>query len=118
VDLLRKQFPNATISNQLNLASGSNFKLRTSTGIEFVVQLPVVNAPFRIYWAYNLNRLRQTFIAPTGDFFLTDEFKRSLPPGVLESQILPQLNLLIGTPRPLPFFEPMRTFRFTVSRTF
>ena len=118
VDLLRKQFPNATISNQLALASGSNFKLRTSTGIEFVVQLPVVNAPFRIYWAYNLNRLRQTFIAPTGDFFLTDEFKRSLPPGVLESQILPQLNLLIGTPRPLPFFEPMRTFRFTVSRTF
>ena len=118
VDLLRKQFPNATISNQLNLASGSNFKLRTSTGIEFVVQLPVVNAPFRIYWAYNLNRLRQTFLAPTGDFFLTDEFKRSLPPGVLESQILPQLNLLIGTPRPLPFFEPMRTFRFTVSRTF
>ena len=118
IDLLRKQFPNATISNQLTLASGSNFKLRTSTGIEFVVQLPVVNAPFRLYWAYNINRLRQTFIAPAGDFVLTDEFRRSLPPGVLESQILPQLNTLISNPQRLNFFEPLKTFRFTVSWTF
>ena len=118
VDQLRQQFPNATINNQLTLASGSNFKVRTSTGVEIVVQLPVVNAPFRLYWAYNINRLRTTFVAPAGDFVLTEEFKRSLPPGVLESQILPQLNTLISNPQRLNFFEPIRTFRFTVSRTF
>jgi len=118
VDGLRRRFPNTTINNQLSLASGSNFKLRTSTGVEIVVQLPVVNAPFRLYWAYNLNRLRTTFTAPAGDFVLTEEFKRSLPPGVLESQILPQLNTLISNPQRLNFFEPIRTFRFTVSRTF
>ena len=118
VDQLRQQFPNTTINNQLTLASGSNFKVRTSTGVEIVVQLPVVNAPFRLYWAYNINRLRTTFVAPAGDFVLTEEFKRSLPPGVLESQILPQLNTLISNPQRLNFFEPIRTFRFTVSRTF
>jgi len=115
---LRTQFPNAQINSQLRFAPGTNFKLRTSTGLEFVVQLPVVNAPFRIYWAYNLNRLRQQIIAPPSSFVITDQFRQSLPPGVLESQILPQLNNLVNNPQKVNFFDPMRTFRFTVSRTF
>ncbi len=115
---LRAQFPNARIDRDLVPISGSNFKLRTSTGVEFVVQLPVVNAPFRIYWAYNPHRVRREFTAPRTEFFVSDELRRSLPPGVLESQILPQLNTLAANPLRLPFFEPIRTFRFTVSRTF
>jgi outer membrane protein insertion porin family len=118
VQLLQTQFPSATISNNIQFAPGSNFKLRTSTGIEFVVQLPVVNAPFRLYWAYNLNRYHQTITAPQGSFFASDAFQRSLPPGVYESQILPQLNNLMNNPQKIDFIDPLRTFRFTVSRTF
>lgn len=119
VDRLRQLFPSATISNRLQLASGTNFKPRTSTGVEFVVQLPVVNAPFRLYWAYNLTRLRTLIAPPLGSFSLSDEVRRSLPPGVLESVVLPQLNntLSLGA-RQLSYVEPLRTFRFTVSRTF
>lgn len=116
---LRSQFPNTNLSEQLELAPGSNFRLRTSTGIELVIQLPVVNAPFRFYWAYNLNRYRRVIFEPRGDFFLSDELRNSLPPGVLDSQILPQLNNLLGIGATrINFFEPLRTFRFTVSRTF
>jgi len=115
---LQTQYPGATINPTLGLAPGSNFKLRTSTGLEFVVQLPVVNAPFRIYWAYNLNRYHQTIIASPSSFFVSDDLKKSLPPGVLDTQILPQLNTLVSNPRQLNFFDPLRTFRFTVSRTF
>ncbi len=115
---LQTQFPNATISQRIGLAPGSNFKLRTSTGIEFVVQLPVVNAPFRIFWAYNLNRYHHTIVAPASSFVVSDNFLRTLPPGVYESQILPQLNNLVANPRQLNFFDPARTFRFTISRTF
>jgi outer membrane protein insertion porin family len=115
---LQTQFPDATLNTTLGLAPGSNFKLRTSTGLEFVVQLPVVNAPFRIYWAYNLNRYHQTIVAPPSSFFVSDDLKKALPPGVLDTQILPQLDTLVSNPRKLNFFDPLRTFRFTVSRTF
>ena len=33
-------------------------------GIEFGVNLPIVQAPFRIYYAYNLNRLYSQIAAP------------------------------------------------------
>ncbi|MGH9579651.1 MAG: BamA/TamA family outer membrane protein, partial [Terriglobales bacterium] len=119
VDLLRQQFPNTTFSNRLDLASGTNFKLRTSTGVEFVVQLPVLNAPFRVYYAYNLNRLRTTLRAPQGDFVIDERLRGTLPPGVLEGQVIPQLNATLGLgARALNYFEPKKTFRFTVSRTF
>ncbi len=42
--------------------------LRMSTGLELQMFLPVVNAPFRIYWAYNPLRLDQ--IRPTRRFRL------------------------------------------------
>ncbi len=119
VDVLRQTFPTATINGVLDLAGKTNFTPRTSTGIEFVVQLPIVNAPFRIYWAYNLNRLRDTLVEPRGDFFLADQVRRTLPPGVYDTQVLPQINAALNaSARRINYFEPLRTFRFTVSRTF
>jgi outer membrane protein insertion porin family len=115
---LRTQFPGFNIPTQMQLAPGSNFKLRTSAGIELVVQLPIVQAPFRLYWAYNPTRYSSLITAPQGAFFVSDEFRRSLPPGVFDSQILPQLNLLVKNPQQINFIDPLRTFRFTVSRTF
>ncbi len=115
---LQTQFPSATINPTIAMAPGSNFRVRTSTGVEFVVQLPIVNAPFRIYWAYNPMRYGRTIVAPTGAFTVSDSLRQSLPPNVFETQILPQLNTFVSNPQRLNFFEPARTFRFTVSRTF
>jgi outer membrane protein insertion porin family len=119
IEQLRSKFPDATIPDLLALSSGSNFKPRSSTGIEFVVQLPVVNAPFRLYWAYNWQRFNSTIQPPRGSFQLGEELRSSLPPGVFEAQVAPQINSFLDTSsRRLNFFEPLKTIRFTVSRTF
>ncbi len=50
---LNAQFPQADFStNDVQIAPGTQ-KVRMSTGLEFDVILPVVNAPFRVYYAYN-----------------------------------------------------------------
>ena len=43
---------------------GTNSGLRMSTGIEFQVVMPVLNAPFRVDFAFNPARIDQTFIGP------------------------------------------------------
>jgi outer membrane protein insertion porin family len=119
-------FPNANIAPQLPIASGTNWRPRASTGIEFVVQLPIVNAPFRFYYAYNPLTLDQTIVSPRGAFFISDDLLRSLPggtspTGVLATQIIPQLNNILDHDiqrLPTNLLEPHHTFRFTVSRTF
>ena len=50
---INQTFPLANQGERLQIAPGTNFKLRSSTGVEFNVNLPNVQAPFRIYWAYN-----------------------------------------------------------------
>jgi outer membrane protein insertion porin family len=120
---LQQQFPNANVNGQLPIASGTNFRLRGSTGIEFGVQLPIVQAPFRIYYAYNLNRLhseivaKQPFIEPNQIQFLKSAFN-GIDPTIFPNQIAPQLNFLVNNPGRLNYFEPKTTFRFTVGRTF
>src|SRR5271157_3398474 len=57
-------FPNAPLARTLSIYSGTNFRVRDSVGIEFGVNLPIVQAPFRIYYAYNLNRLYSQISAP------------------------------------------------------
>jgi len=44
---------------------GTNSGLRSSTGIEFQVVVPIINAPFRVIFAYNPLRIDQTFFGPT-----------------------------------------------------
>ncbi|MBI3404037.1 MAG: outer membrane protein assembly factor BamA [Acidobacteria bacterium] len=116
---LRTAFPNDTIKDKLDLAGRSNFHPRSSTGVEFVIQLPIIQAPFRIYWAYNLHRLHEVIQEPRGDFVLGTQILQTLPPGILTSQVLPQLDALVtAQARQINYFEPLKTFRFTVSRTF
>ena len=139
---LQQQFPNPDFPT-LKIASnlpviGGNFTPHSSTGVEFVVQLPIVNAPFRFYYAYNLLRQKSTITGPInacstaggtiaqtdncgGGFFLTDAQKSALPPGVFQTQIAPQLNTFLqqNVQRlPAGLVEPSHTFRFTVGRTF
>jgi len=112
---LRTDFPGVAIGDNLDLLPNTNFKLRTSTGLEWVVFLPIVNAPFRIYWAYNLNRLNVLARAAPANFRILPG--TVFPPGVFEKQVLPQLGF--GLPgRSILLTEPASTFRFTISRTF
>ena len=114
------QFPDAKISAQLPIESGTNFRLRGSAGIEFVVRLPIVQAPFRIYYAYNVHRLHQSIVAqsPFIEKSEIDFLRANLDPTVFQYQVEPQINLIQNNPGRLNYFEPATTFRFTVSRTF
>ena len=102
---LNKQFPQAGFQEQIGII-GPTQKIRSSTGVELQVMMPVVNAPFRFYWAYNPMRVQ--------------EFLR--PPIVADRSLFPNYNSFIEAVRPvgtwLPFFEKRSMFRFTISRTF
>ena len=123
---INQQFPLVNQTEQLQIASGTNFKLRSSTGIEFNVNLPIVQAPFRIYWAYNPLRIHQTIIAPYDKINLQTLYVTCqalgltdpLHPNQCDPSILYQIQPVLQNPGRLNYFEPKSTFRFTVSRTF
>jgi len=115
-------FPEAPLTKTLSIYPGTNFRIRDSVGIEFGVNLPIVQAPFRIYYAYNLNRLYSQIAAPNPYVNPTtlNAWKSTLDgitPNLWETQIQPQLNFL-SNPGRLNYFEPKTTFRFTVGKTF
>ena len=144
--LLPQNFPNAQLpppsgsglTQELAIAPGTNFHWRGSTGIEFVVQLPIIQAPFRIYYAYNVHRLYRQIVAknpyidplqicepanqsplvPCPSGVKVGFYPSTLPPEVWEFEVKPALGQLLSNPGRLNYFEPQTTFRFTVSRTF
>jgi outer membrane protein insertion porin family len=123
---INSQFPLVNQQAQLQIASGTNFKPRASTGIQFDVNLPIVQAPFRIYWAYNPLRLHQTIIAPFDKINPQTLFQTCqaaglidpLHPNQCDPAILYQIQPAIQNPGRLNYFEPLTTFRFTVGKTF
>jgi outer membrane protein insertion porin family len=98
-------FPEAAFSNKAVVAPGTQAP-RMSTGLELQVLMPVVNAPFRIYYAYNPLTVRE-YIQPP---FVAD---RSYFPN--EATFL---NSVATYGQSQPFFEKRGMFRFTVGRTF
>jgi outer membrane protein insertion porin family len=99
-----------TFSQYLSPAAGTNWTPRMSTGLELQVFLPVVNAPFRIYWAYNPLRLDTVVDAPV-------PITRSMfPPGAAGDYTF-QLARNAFSPQ-YQLREPRKTFRFTVATTF
>ena len=134
VQNINSQFPLVHQTEQLQIASGTNFKLRNSTGVEFNINLPIVQAPFRIYWAYNPLRIHQSIYAPNAqingrNLAITCYNMGLLNPKVpydpnnpnIESCdpiILQPIQTILQNPGGLHYFEPRSTFRFTVSRTF
>jgi outer membrane protein insertion porin family len=102
---LNQQFPEAAFSNRAVIATGTQVP-RMSTGLEIQVLLPVVNAPFRVYWAYNPLRVEENI----------------QPPIVADRSYFPNVatfgNALANFGAPVPFFEQPSTFRFTIGRTF
>ncbi len=102
---LNQQFPSAGYSGVVQIASGTE-KPRASTGLELDVTLPVVNAPFRIYFAYNPLRLDKNLQTPIAA-------DRSMFPNQTT------YDAAKASYGPLyPWDEKSTTLRFTVGRTF
>jgi outer membrane protein insertion porin family len=119
---INQMFPGAPLSKTLGIYPGTNFRIRDSAGIEFGINIPIIQAPFRIYYAYNLNRLYAQIAAPSPfvNQNTLDNWKKTLDgisPSLWEDEIAPQLNFL-SNPGRLNYFEPKTTFRFTVGKTF
>jgi outer membrane protein insertion porin family len=126
------QFPTTSFASNLRIIPGTNFTPHTSAGVELVIQLPIIQAPFRIYYAYNYLRLTETISPPCvagqtaatcgeGAYFIDPTALKQLPLGVFETQIGPQLQTVLAQQVqriPAGLLEPSHTFRFTVSRTF
>jgi outer membrane protein insertion porin family len=106
-----------TFSQFLKPVAGTNWTPRMSTGLELQVMLPVINAPFRIYWAYNPLRLDSTATAPTA-------ITRSMFPGATAPFLYKAAGDYTYTQAintygsNFTLREPRKTFRFTVATTF
>ncbi|HEX3352601.1 MAG: outer membrane protein assembly factor BamA [Terriglobales bacterium] len=101
---------NPPFSENLQIVSSTNWIPRMSTGLELQVFLPVVNAPFRVYWAYNPLRLDNITRGPvpiTRDMF---------PPGAAGDFTFEQAARSLAPEFQLR--EPRKTFRFSVATTF
>ena len=117
--------PGSQVGFQPNIRpiDGTNFEPRMSLGAEISVIMPIINAPFRIYYAYNPLRLyEQPFcnsvvIGGNVGSCSAELIKRSLfPPGGAGDYTYEESLQAYGS-RYL-FREPRKTFRFTVSTTF
>lgn len=103
---LGSQFPDISFKKNLEISKGTNLQWRASSGIELQVVLPVVNAPFRVYWAYNPLRFNSNIS----------------PPPLADRALFPNATTYgsyigaFGSTR--PYSEPARTIRFTIGRTF
>ncbi len=104
----------------LKTVPGSNYVPRMSNGAELQVILPIVNAPFRIYYAYNPLRLYKNLpqqlalpqTAPAG----TPSFQSLFPNTDAGRFTYQQAVQFYGADYVLR--EPRKTLRLTVSTTF
>ena len=53
--------------NLIHTISGTNYVPRDSTGAEIDVMMPIINAPFRLFYAFNPLRLREELLYPGPD---------------------------------------------------
>jgi outer membrane protein assembly factor BamA len=108
-------------SQFLSVLNATNWKLRMSTGLELQMFLPVINAPFRIYWAYNPLRLDTPANPPIP--ITPQMFPGSVNPvtGQWEMTAAGAYTYKLAKQSFAPSFllrEPRKTFRFTVATTF
>jgi outer membrane protein insertion porin family len=104
---------------QLQILGSTNWRPRMSTGLELQMFLPVINAPFRIYWAYNPLRLDSVATPPIP--ITPNMFPHTCGPTgcFLTSAGQYTYHLAVNTYAPTFLLrEPRKTFRFTVATTF
>jgi outer membrane protein insertion porin family len=117
--------PGSQVGFQRNIrpVSGTNFVPRMSTGAEISVIMPIINAPFRLFYAYNPLRLYER---PFCNDVQTGGKKEScsaelitrdmFPPGGAGDYTYNEAIQAYGAQ--YLFREPRKTFRLTVSTTF
>jgi outer membrane protein insertion porin family len=96
--------------NLIRPISGTNFRPRSSIGGEISAMLPIVNAPMRLYYAYNIARL---FEDRQGESLIT----RSMFPAGGAGDFTYD-EAISAYDSLLHFREPRKTFRLSVSTTF
>jgi outer membrane protein insertion porin family len=112
--------------------SGTNFLPRMSVGAEISAIMPIINAPMRIFWAYNPLRLYER---PYCNDVLIGSNKGSCSAELITPAMFPNATSDCSGATPTAgtytyceamqaygsrylFREPRKTFRFTVSTTF
>ena len=107
-------------SQDLQVLGTTNWRPRMSTGLELQMFLPVINAPFRIYWAYNPLRLDSPANPPIP--ITPSMFPQTCNPKTgcqLTAAGAYTYNLARNAFAPSFLLrEPRKTFRFTVATTF
>jgi outer membrane protein insertion porin family len=96
--------------NRIRPIAGTNVVPRMSVGGEISAFLPIVNAPFRLYYAYNTNRLYENV---QGESLIT---RSMFPAGGAGDYTY--ANAISAYDSLLHFREPRKTFRLSVSTTF
>ena len=94
----------------LDIVPGTNWVPRMSTGLELQVIMPIVNAPFRIYYAYNPLRMNTFTTTP-------NSITRAMFPDT-EAGLFSYQQAIASYGSDWTLREPRKTFRFTVSTTF
>ena len=110
-------------TQDIRTISGTNFVPRMSTGAEISVIMPIVNAPFRLYYAYNPLRLYEQ---PYCNNVNLGGNKQSCTAQLITRDLFPPggagdytyAEALAGYGARYLFREPRKTFRLTVSTTF
>jgi outer membrane protein insertion porin family len=102
---LNNLFPQSDFGRRAYIAPGTQ-RPRISTGLELQVLMPVVNAPFRLYWAYNPSVVRT-----------------NLQPPIVADRSFFDNNATYQTAleefgQPIPYDERKSLFRFSIGRTF
>jgi outer membrane protein insertion porin family len=105
VQQLNGIFPQAFFNAKAVIAPGTQ-QPRVSTGLELQVLMPVVNAPFRLYWAYNPSIVQTTIQPPV----VAD--RSFFPNNATFQSALSQFGLAV------PYVERHSLFRFSIGRTF
>ena len=109
------------IPQDLRPVPGTNWVVRMSTGIELQTMLPILNAPFRIYYAYNAMRLDGSAAPPI-------QINRGMFPcpvaaaptcnGDYNAGTYTYQTTLATLGSKFTLLEPRKTIRFTVATTF
>jgi outer membrane protein insertion porin family len=99
-----------TFINLIRPIQGTNVVPRMSVGGELSAMLPIVNAPMRLYYAYNTNRLLENV---QGESLIT---RSMFPAGGAGDYTYAEA--ITAYDSLLHFREPRKTFRLSVSTTF
>ena len=105
VEELNSEFPQANFSDRAYIVPGTQ-QIRSSAGLELQVMMPVVNAPFRLWWAYNPTYFNGALVPPVA-------LDRSMFPNDATYQ-----SALESYGHAYPWTERHTMFRFSIGRTF